>query len=71
MYEESPVNVKVEGGSTFMFKRNFLFIASISFSHVNFTRKRTYKLRDKAVEIHLNLLSRNLARCLWSSRSKG
>ena len=32
MYEESPVNVKVEGGSTFMFKRNFLFIASISFS---------------------------------------
>ena len=41
MYEESPVNVKVEGGSTFMFKRNFLFIASISFSHVNFTRKRT------------------------------
>ena len=37
MYEVSRVNVKVERGSTLRFTRNLKYIASISFTHVNFT----------------------------------
>ena len=36
--EKSPVNVKVEPRSTFVFTRGLSYIASISFTHVNVTR---------------------------------
>ena len=42
----SRANVKVEPRSTFTFTRNLSYIASISFTHVNFTYLLTEKLRD-------------------------
>lgn len=60
MYEESRVNVKVERGSTCM--RNFSFIASISFTHVNFTRARTLILRDSFLDLLHGVCSRLEAR---------
>jgi len=38
MYGRSRVNIKVEPRSTFAFTRGLSYIASISFTHVNFTR---------------------------------
>ena len=47
MYRRSRVNVKVEPRSTFTFTRGLSYIASISFTRVNFTCvNRTEKLRD-------------------------
>ena len=42
----SRVNLKDERGSVFMFTRGLSYIASILFTHVNFTRERTKKLRE-------------------------
>ena len=47
IYGRSRVNVKVEPRSTFMFTRGLSYIASISFTHVNFTCVRTEKLGNK------------------------
>ena len=46
MYGRSRVNVKVEPRSTFTFTRDLSYIASISFTRVNFTCVRTETLRD-------------------------
>ena len=40
MYKVLRVNVEVERGSTFTFTRDLSCIASIIFTHVNFTRVR-------------------------------
>ena len=40
------MSVKVERGSTFRLTRGVSYIASISFTHINFTCIRTEKLRD-------------------------
>ena len=45
-YEVWRVNIKVERGAVFTFTRDLSYIASILFTHVNFTRERTKKLRD-------------------------
>ena len=46
IYGRSRINVKVEPRSTFTFTRGLSYIASISFTRVNFTCVRTEKLRD-------------------------
>ena len=46
MNGRSPANVKVELRSTFTFTRNLSCLASISFTHVNFTCVLMEKLRD-------------------------
>ena len=46
MYERPRVNVKVERGLTFTFTRHLPHIASNLFTHVIFTRVRTYQLGD-------------------------
>ena len=46
MYGRSRVSVKGELGSTFTLTHGLSYIASISFTHVNFTCIRTEKLRD-------------------------
>ena len=43
MYRRSPVNVKVKPRSTFALTGGLSYIASISFTHVNFTCVRTEK----------------------------
>ena len=43
MYGRSRVNIKVEPRSTFTFTGGLSYIASISFTHVNFTCVRTKK----------------------------
>ena len=48
MYGRSRVSVKVERGSTFTFTCGLLYIAPISFMHVNFTWVRMEKLPDSA-----------------------
>ena len=45
MYERLRVNVKVERGLTFTFTRDLPYIASNLFTHVIFTRVRTYRIR--------------------------
>ena len=47
MYGRSRVNVKVEPRSSFMFKRGLSYIASVSFTHANFTCVCREKLRDR------------------------
>ena len=42
MYERPRVNVKVERGLVFTFTRDLPYIASNLFTHVIFTRVRTY-----------------------------
>ena len=46
MYGRSRVNVKVEHHSTFTFTRGLSYMASFSFTRVNFTCVLTEKLRD-------------------------
>ena len=46
MSGRSRVNVKIEPLSTFTFARGPSYIASISFTRVNFTCVRTQKVRD-------------------------
>ena len=45
MHERPRVNVKVERGLTFTFTRDLPYIASNLFTHVMFTRVRTYRIR--------------------------
>ena len=45
MFERSTRNVKVEPRSTFTFTRGLSYIASLSFTHANFTCVRTEKIR--------------------------
>ena len=45
-YEVSRVDIKVERGAVFTFTRDLSYIASILFTHVNFTRECAKKLRD-------------------------
>ena len=51
MYGRSRVNVKVEPRSTFTFTRGLSYIASSSFTRVNFRCVRTEKLRDSGNQL--------------------
>ena len=51
MYGRSRVNLKVEPRSTFTFTRGLSYIASSSFTRVNFRCVRTEKLRDSGNQL--------------------
>ena len=51
MYGSPRVNVKVEPRSTFTFTRGLSYIASSSFTRVNFRCVRTEKLRDSGNQL--------------------
>ena len=53
MHERPRVNVKVERGLTFTFTRGLSYIAFNLFTHVIFTRVRTYRIRRHATVEHL------------------
>lgn len=51
MYLRSRVNIKVKPPSAFTFTSNLSYIATISFTHVDFTRVHTEKLRDSGNQL--------------------
>ena len=63
MYGRLRVNVKVEPSSTFTFARGLSYMASFSFTRVNFTCVRTEKIRDSGKQPFNPILSA----CLLSS----